>query len=97
MGFATQYVNSSDATFDERVTVAVVNAAIAIVSEGTGTANHANRVALAKAALNNPNPYGALFALGVVANQTLDDLTTITDATIQSTVNALWNGYAGVV
>jgi hypothetical protein len=23
-------------------------------------------------------------------------LTTITDATVQTTVNALWNGYAGV-
>lgn len=94
---ATQYVMSADATFVQRVTVAVVNAAIAISSEATSTADHANRIALAKTVLANALPWGQDFALGVIANQAVDDPSTITDAAIQSTVNALWNGFAGVL
>lgn len=81
-------------TFQAKVLQAMVTAAINVQAELTSTANHQNRALYAKAILNAPQQYVLAFALGAVS-QLIDN--TATDATIQTTVNSLWNAFAGTV
>lgn len=81
-------------SFQQRVVEAMITAAVDIQAEATNTPNHTNRAVYAKAVLNAPQQYALPFALGV-ASQGIDN--TATDATIQNTVNSLWNAYAGTV
>jgi hypothetical protein len=94
MSLASQASDAQVYSFIAKVTQAAILAAVAITSEATGTANHTNRVALAKLVLNSPEPYGRVMAEGL-ASQALNDAST--DTAINNSVSALWNGYAGVV
>lgn len=81
-------------SFQARVMQAMVTAAVAIQAESTGTSNHTNRANYAKLVLNAPQQYVFAFAQGV-ASQGQDN--NATDATIQNTVNSIWNALAGTV
>lgn len=78
----------------QRITAAAVRAALDISAESAQTANHANRVALAKAVLNAPLTYGPLFALGVAVDPTA--VANMTDANYLAIVKQNWDAYAGV-
>lgn len=83
------------AHFVERVTMAVAAAAQSIGAEATTTNDHANRVALAKAASSNPSQWGLPFAV-MLAAQGLDQNAS-TDAQINNMVSAVWNTIAGAL
>jgi hypothetical protein len=95
-----QYNCAQDVVFRQRVEVSMLAAAIAIQSEATTVANHTNRSNYAKLVLNNPGQYSPLFAEAICANNaalTVQSLGTITDATINSGVSAVWNSLAGML
>lgn len=96
MALTDQYTVGANPAFVQRVTAAVIATAIAISSEATNVANHTNRVVLARAALLNPQQYGALFAFGVASNLAMTPGTVVTDTQVSNSVSALWGGYAGV-
>jgi hypothetical protein len=97
--YADEYTAARTNTiFLQRIAISLVKAAIAISSEATGTANHANRVALAKAVVNSPDNFATLFAVGITGQLAVGpDPTIITDAQIDGQVSGIWNTYAGVV
>jgi hypothetical protein len=99
MSYTTRWAVAQSGTLTNQIAMSLVNAAIAISSEATSTTNHANRVALAKAVLNNPVGYAQVFAAGIVDNLSLDTAAlaaAATDAQLDGSVSALWNAYAGV-
>lgn len=80
--------------FQQRVSIAVTTAAVAIASEATGVTDHTNRVLLAKAVLGNPLPWITPFAQAC-ASQGLDQSSN--DAAISNMIAAVWNGFAGAL
>lgn len=101
MALIDEFLVASDSKFIGRVTAAIIAAAHAILNEGSGTPNHANRIAFASKVIDNPNVYGALIAKGVATDpQTATDMgdpfnsDNITDADINNAVSAQWNDYA---
>jgi hypothetical protein len=100
MAYVDQFASSTYPIFVQQVTVAMTSAAIAIASEAAATANHNNRVTLAKLVAANPTYWGPLFALGVSVNLAVNSVTVATlptDANVQNSVNAIWNTFAGVL
>lgn len=85
---------TNDNVYVQRVQMAMLSAAVDIATEAAGTTNHANRVALVKAAANAPAGYAHLFAYLAA----VDASTTVasTDAEIKARVSAIWNVVAGV-
>lgn len=94
MSLATQFTASQDVTFLQLIQAAIVQQAIAITSELVTVTNHTNRVHLATNILLSPTTYVSDFAQAV-ASQAVDK--TATDATILTTVSAVWNAIAGVI
>lgn len=93
-GLLAQYqAVNADQTFAQRVEIAMLQAAQNIAAEATSTTNHANRVALAKAASLAPKQYAPLFT-EMLAAQAID--TSSTDAAINTMVASVWNTLAGV-
>ena len=90
---------SSDAGFVDRVTMAAVEAALAISSESPATANHLNRANLAQRVLMSPQRYGELMAQACAVNGTINAAyvagSEIPDNDIQFVVASVWDGYAG--
>lgn len=76
------------------VQVAIVQAAIAISAESDQTANHTNRVALARQVLADPSGWSERFVWGIVTDATVQSAPT--DANIYNAVAGQWNAYAGV-
>jgi len=103
---------AKDAIFVQRVKLAMINTAITVSNESTGTANHAARTMLAKACLNSPDSWAQIFAVGVAADSinfpaviTRDGQGNITgsngatagvDAGIDGRLLNIWNNYAGL-
>jgi len=86
---------TGDVTFIQKVEMAMLAyAQSTVVGELNTVTNHVNRVALMKAATNNPSLYAPLFAF-ICASQGVD--TTSTDVNINNSVAACWNAVAGVV
>ena len=92
--YLTQNDVAYQPSFQARVQQAMDTAAINVQAEAANTPNHTNRATFARAVLQAPQQYVLAFALGV-ASQGIDN--TATDATIQNTINSLWNAYAGTV
>lgn len=84
---------TSDATFLQKIQVAIVQTGVNMMNEVNTTTNHANRMVLMKAVLNAPSQYASIFAMAV-ASQGIDN--TATDSTIQSTCSTVWNAVAGM-
>jgi hypothetical protein len=90
-GLLARFTAATDATFQQRTTEAVVEAAVAIYNEGPGVAGHQARAQLAQQVLRG-STYSQQFALALVT-QGLD--TTSTDAAISTGVASVWNALAG--
>lgn len=91
--YAAIYDKAHNIDFVNRVESAVVEAALAISAEDAQTANHANRVALAKQVLQAPKYWSEVMASGVASNATVQN--SPNDANLLAAVNANWNAYAG--
>ena len=93
MSYATAFGHSQDTAFRQRITIAIAQAAVAIMAEAANVTHHAKRVALAARVVENPASFVDAYAIDIVS----DDATTInsTDAQLQTRVNALWNAWAG--
>lgn len=103
---------AQDRVFVQRVKLAMINTAITVSNESTGTTNHINRTAFAKACLNYPDQYAQLLAAGVAADAinfpatiTRDGAGNVTstngatsgaDAGIDGRLLNIWNNYAGL-
>lgn len=96
MAYSDNYAAAINSAFQQRVEESMISAAIAISSEATTTANHGNRVVLAKTVLNQPQNYVQQFALAVAVNIPVTSVSAVTDAQIDSSVSGIWNGFAGV-
>src|SRR5262245_27654566 len=101
MALKDQYDLSQDATFQGRVRIAAVAAAVAIHGE-TFTSTTPERDAFGKQVLlNNPASIHTLITLAVAQDATVASLagspfnqTNVTDAAINNAVSAVWNAFA---
>lgn len=89
---------AEDPAFVRRVRQAMTKAAAAVAAESDQTANHADRVALARAVLALPNAWAANFAIAVANNGNVgtgssDPLTD--DSALEFVVNSLWDAFSG--
>lgn len=93
VGYLNDYNVAINESFIQPVTIAMLNAAVAISAELSSTAGHAQRFALATKVLASPDSYAQQFALAAVA----DDVTTagISDSALQTRINAIWSAIAG--
>lgn len=87
------YDKTHNVDFVNRVEVAIVQAAIAISAESAQTANHANRVTLARQVLQSPKYWSEVMAVGVGTDAGVQS--NPTDAAIYNAVAGQWNAYAG--
>lgn len=103
------YIDSAnlaiDATFQQTIRVAMVTAALNIMTESSNTANHTQRAVFAENILRNPNEYIYSFAFAVACNPAIpvqqdkttgEYTTTASDSDIQFTVNSDFNSLAGI-
>jgi hypothetical protein len=81
--------------FRDKVTIAMVQQAIAVQGEATATANHANRSAYAREVLNAPEQFTPRFVLAVMADETI--ALNATDQTLKDRVAAVFNALAGTL
>lgn len=93
MTLYAQYNLAREPEFIASVTIAMIQAAIAIANESTATANHALRARHAARVLNEPTHFAPGFALGVASNPAITAEST--DSDIQFTVNSNWDAFAG--
>lgn len=80
-----------------RVEVATIVAAEAIRTEDAGTTNHVNRLAWAKKTFANPNGVRNEMLMALLAankDATVASITSVTDAALQTLVNAAVNVFA---
>lgn len=77
--------------FQQRLAVAIADAAITVYTEATTVAGHAVRAAYATEAVKNPETIAKqmTWAVVLIANNDLD-------ATLKATVLGIWNAFAGV-
>ena len=80
---------------EDRVKVAVVDAAIFIGMEANTTDNYANRQDLVRDVLRSPAYWAERFVWGVVNDDTVQ--TDPSDTNIYNAILSMWNQYAGVV
>lgn len=81
----------------QRIRVACIIAAEKVRTEAVDTANHAARLAWAKAVFQNPEAEGDRMLWAVLAQNasaTVGQITGATDATVQSAVDAAVNVFA---
>jgi hypothetical protein len=83
------------AEFTGRTKVAVVKAALSVLAEDSGTANHAERAAFAARVLQQPDHYTDVLLAGVVTNATVASSgEETTDNDLEFTVSSIWDAYA---
>lgn len=93
----------TDATFNGRIQIACVSAALGVVLEDEATANHATRVRLAAAVLREPEfiarRLATLLAATVTAEVSPDGQVSspITDAQLLALIQSRWNVLASTL
>jgi len=92
MALIDQYTVSQDATFQKRIEVAIIKAAIDVANEATSVPNHTSRLFLAHQVLGNSTQFVEPFSLGVASDATID--TNSSDTVISTRVAAIWDAYA---
>jgi len=95
--YAELYGLFSNASLANRAEVACVVAAEAIRNENPATANHANRLLWAKRVFQGPAGVRNEMLMALLAGNaglTVDVLTTVTDANLQTAVNNAVNVFA---
>ena len=81
----------ADGTLKNQIEVACIVAAEGIRTEDEGTNNHANRLVWAKAAFTNPNVIRERMLMALLAankDATVDTIQSVSDATLQTLVDA---------
>lgn len=97
MSYTEQAALAADVSFQNRVRVAVVTAAVAVMGEAKGQMTDSvfnKRQAFAYQVLGNSGGYLERFVWGVVANVAITGASI--DSDIQFTVNSLWSDMSGV-
>jgi hypothetical protein len=98
MAFTDEAALATDVTFRQRVTIATVVAAKAVMAEAFAGPGHENyhilRQQLAQGVMNTPAAYTDRFALAVASNPAID--ANSDDGSLQFTVNSVWSLMAGV-
>lgn len=98
MAFTDQLALTADQTFRDRVSMAMVIAALNAQGEAEVDGQHdsyyAKRSALAVGALTSPSMYSDRFVWAVAANPAVN--AEATDGDIQFTVNSVFNDLAGI-
>lgn len=92
--YSTAHTDAGDVTLAQRVTVAVVAAALVVQAEDAATDNHIARSRLAHDVLRDPEPWAARMIWAVAADpETVKD----SDDALRERVVRVWDAYAGVV
>jgi hypothetical protein len=89
---------SEDPGLRVRVRAAITIAAEAVRAEAGGTTNHAKRMIWARAALLSPEQYEVPFLKAAIASNsgaTLANITSVSDANLQTAINNWINVFAG--
>lgn len=77
--------------FQQRLIIAVADAAVTVYTEASTVAGHAVRATYAKEAVKSPDAVAKQMTWAVVLLADNDD-----DATLKATVLGIWNAFAGV-
>jgi hypothetical protein len=99
MTYTQAFALAQDSTFTGQVMIAMMKAAVSIMTESAATAGHTQRVNLANAVLNNPTTWQPKFAYALASQtatitpQTVPS--TVPDGTIDTAVSAVWDSIAG--
>jgi hypothetical protein len=96
MSYAADFVLSQDSTFQSRIQMAMVKAAIAIgnAAPTTDAIIDGKRNSLTTAVLNNPNTFVARFTVAAIEAASL--VSGSTDAQIDAAISSIWSEMAGV-
>lgn len=90
--YNSDFSTAQDGNVLQRIQESLCAQAIAIQSEATNTALHAQRSAYALLVLDNPIGYAQKMAYGICAGGAVT--TASSDAVIDTRVSAVWNAYA---
>lgn len=97
---ADRYTLARDETFLEKVQVQIVAFAKIVLEESASTANHGERVALARKVLVDSTSMAHTFAMLVVSDPAVQPRApsgaALTDAELDGAVQYAWNAEAGV-
>lgn len=96
MAYSDNYAAALNIAFQQRVQGSMIAAAISISAEATSTADHGNRVALARQVMQSPQSWVQSFSFAVAVNLAVTSVSAVTDAQIDTSVAAIWNAMAGV-
>lgn len=97
MAYVDQYLLGEDATFQQRIQVAALTAALAIQGEAIGSftpTQYQKRQKLAEAVIQSPVQYAQRFARMITTGASVTSATT--DAALQTIVNTNWSKVAGI-
>ena len=95
MAISYQILAQQRSVIQSRCLIAILKYAVYIINEDPGTANHANRLIWAKAAVLNPDGASSSAMANVLGNQQfLDNENNITDAQIQSITEQYVNNFS---
>ena len=98
MSLAAEYTAAQDPTFVQRCQMAAIAfAVLTIEGESSNTPNHQNRALYAQRLVANPAAYAGPLAQGVVALNAVSDGSSLDDTTVQNSVAAIWDIYAGIL
>lgn len=99
MAFTDRAALARDATFQDRVQVAYVKAAVNVGAEAASSQPsydaYYRRAALSVQVLNNPSQFREPYTWAVIHNDAISDASS--DSDIEWTVNSLWDAMAGVI
>jgi len=88
MTYATTYATSIDAAFTSRVFMAIRECGRDIINEDPGTANHANRILLAKIVVTHTSDWVNVFAARLAE---LGLTTASSDAELKTAGSSVWD------
>lgn len=92
MPYLTDYDNAyGDPALLKRIQVGLVDSALDVQAESTGTANHSARSAFSLKILSDPTGYASLMAVGICEEGAITAAST--DAQIKTRVSAVYNAY----
>jgi hypothetical protein len=96
MAYIDDYTLSQDATFQERIRMSMIKAAITVMGAAPSADATVDRLrtVLATNVLNNPNIYIQIFTFAAIEVTSL--VATSTDGQMDIAVAAVWNSIAGV-
>lgn len=94
MSLSTASALADDTAMCQRIEQSMIRQALIVAAESGSTSNHANRLLLANAVLNNPGYKLRAFSGAVVADDTT--VAASTDAVIAARVGAIWDAMSGI-